>query len=200
MSAGPRLDARVSRSHFPRAERPHCGIRGARSETMNKELIELLLPVALTHLVAFLIFIWLLKVFAIGPILRLLDERRQRIATQFDDLQKSEKRVAQLKDEYAEHLQKIDEEARKRMLEEVSRGRRIAEEIATNARTESVQIIEKARSNVEIQLEQARLQLKDEIVGMVIEATERLIQERLDDAKHRELVGAFVDEIQKRTS
>ncbi|MBN1868374.1 F0F1 ATP synthase subunit B [Candidatus Sumerlaeota bacterium] len=165
---------------------------------MNSELITLLLPVAFTHLVAFLIFIWLLKIFAVGPILRLLDERRQRIATQFDDLQKAEKRVASLKDEYAEHLQKIDEEARKRMLEEVSRGRRIAEEIALKARTDSVEIIEKARSNVQIQLEQARLELKEEIIAMVIEATERLIQERLDEAKHRELVGAFVDEIQKR--
>ena len=167
---------------------------------MDPVLIKTLLPVALTHLVAFLIFIWLLKVFAVDPILRLLDERRNRIAAQFDELQKSEKRVASLKDEYSEHLQKIDEEARKRMLEEVNRGRRIAEEIALNARTEAVEIIEKAHSNVKIQIEQARLQLKQDVIEMVMAATERLINEKLDDAKHRELVGAFVDEIEKKTS
>ena len=42
---------------------------------MVSTLVQTLLPVLLTHLVAFLIFIWLLAKFALGPVLSLLDER-----------------------------------------------------------------------------------------------------------------------------
>ncbi|NQU41667.1 F0F1 ATP synthase subunit B [bacterium] len=165
---------------------------------MDAELIQNLLPVALTHLLAFIIFIFLLQRLAVGPILRLLDERREKIASQFDDIDVSEKRVASLREEYEKKLQEIDEEARKRTLEEVNRGKRIAEEIAENARSEASGIIESAKANIQIQIDKARSELKDEIVSLALAASERLIRERLDEEKQRELVGRFITELEEK--
>lgn len=159
--------------------------------------MERLLPVVLTHLACFLAFLWLLNRFAVKPVLRLLDERRERIASKFDQIANSEKRIEALKEEYEDHLKKIDEEARKRMLEEVNRGRRIAEEIAENARVEAGRIVEKARANTQLELDQAREQLKDEVVAITIAAAEKLLRERLDDHKHREMVASFIDQMQQ---
>lgn len=165
---------------------------------MNPDLIQRLLPMALTQLVAFLFFIWLLKHFALEPVLKLLDERREKIAKEFDQIAASEKRVQALKDEYEEHLKKIDEEARKRTMEEVARGRRIAEEITEKARIEASEIIEKARSKLQLEVDQAKIRLKDDIVRMTIDATEKLLREKLDDARHQQLVRNFVEELERR--
>jgi F-type H+-transporting ATPase subunit b len=161
------------------------------------EMMEIV-PIALTHLVAFLIFIWLLKKFAIGPVSKVLDERREKIAEDFNQIDASQKSVAVLKEEYETRLAEIDEEARKHTIEETNRARRIAEEIAENARAEAAQIIESARANVEIQIDKARVALKDEIVALTLAATERLIRERVDDSRHRQMVGAFIQELEKR--
>ncbi|HUT25147.1 MAG TPA: ATP synthase F0 subunit B, partial [Sumerlaeia bacterium] len=110
-----------------------------------------LLPIALTHLAGFLLFIWVIKKYAVGPVMGVLDERRERIASQFDQVDAAEKRVTALRDEYEKRIEGIDEEAHRRMTEEVNRGRRIAEEIAENARREAANIIQSTRSNIQIQ-------------------------------------------------
>jgi F-type H+-transporting ATPase subunit b len=165
---------------------------------MNPELIQTLLPVAITHLVVFLLFVWLLKIWAVGPVLKLIDERRDKISGQFDQVAAAEKRVAGLKDEYDGRILKIDEEARKRMLEEINNGRRIAEEISDNARLEANQIVEKARLKLQLEVDQARIQLKNDIIATTLSATERLLREKLTDSKNRDLVAAFVEEMERK--
>jgi F-type H+-transporting ATPase subunit b len=165
---------------------------------MDADLIQRLLPIALTHLVAFLCFIFLLNYFAVKPILRLLDERREKIATQFDQIANSEKRVTALREDYEKRLRDIDDEARKRVLEEINKGKRVAEEIAEKARADAAEAIEKAKTTVQIQVDKARVELKEEVITLALAAAERLIHERLDDAKHRELVGAFIQELGAR--
>lgn len=154
-----------------------------------------LLPIALTHLAGFLLFIWVIKKYAVGPVMGVLDERRERIASQFDQVDAAEKRVTALRDEYEKRIEGIDEEAHRRMTEEVNRGRRIAEEIAENARREAANIIQSTRSNIQIQIDQARVQIKDEVIALTLAAAEKMIKERLDTAKHREMIGAFIDEL-----
>jgi F-type H+-transporting ATPase subunit b len=157
-----------------------------------------LLPIALTHLVGFLGFLWVIKKFAVGPVMDVLDERRDKIAGEFDKIGVEQKRIENLREEYEAHLREIDEEARKRVQEEVTRGRRIAEEMVENARSEASEVLEKARANTQLQIEQARQELKDEVIAMTLAATERLIQERLDEPKHREMVSAFIEELEQR--
>jgi F-type H+-transporting ATPase subunit b len=154
---------------------------------------------ALTQLAAFLIFIWLLKHFAMQPVLRLLDDRREKIASEFNQIAVSEKRISALKEEYEDRLRKIDEEARKRSTEEVNRGRRIAEEIVENARQEAAAIVEKARAKLQLEVDQARVRLKEEIVHLTLDATERLLGEELDEAKHHHLVRSFVDDLERQS-
>lgn len=166
---------------------------------MDPVLIQQLLPIALTHLVAFLVFIWLLNKFAVKPVLRLLDERRDRIANQFDQIAASEKRVAALREEYEQKIQDINEEARKRVAEEVNKGKRTADEIAEKARAEASDIVDKAKANIQVQVDKARTELKEEIVNMAISAAERLLREQLDEQKHRELVGSFIQEMESKS-
>lgn len=165
---------------------------------MDPELIQKLIPTVLTHLAAFLVFVWLLKHFALNPILGLLDERRNKIAKEFDQIATSEKRANGLKEEYEDKLRKIDEEARKRGQEEVARAKRIASEIEENAHNEASGIVAQARAKLDMEMEAARIQLKEEIVNITIDATQRLLKEKMDDAHHRQLVTAFINDLEKQ--
>jgi len=71
----------------------------------------------------------------------------------------------------------------------------VAEEIGEKARADAAEVIEKAKANVQIQIDKARVELKEEIIALSLAAAERLIHERLDDARHRQLVGAFIQEL-----
>ncbi len=61
----------------------------------------------LTHAVGFIIFFWVMKKFAWGPLLNLLDERRQKIADSFKEIDDKGAATDKLKGEYEDKLKNI---------------------------------------------------------------------------------------------
>jgi F-type H+-transporting ATPase subunit b len=78
------------------------------------------------------------------------------------------------------------------MQEAVKRGESIAGELEANARDKAGQFLERAEGELEREVRTARLQLREKTVDMAIAAAEKIIQEELDDQKHRKLVEDFI--------
>jgi F-type H+-transporting ATPase subunit b len=151
----------------------------------------------LTHLVGFVITVWILKKFAWKPLLNLMEERRNRIAGEFDEIEQEKAKVAELTSEYEGKLRDIDNERRAKLVEAVNEGKKIAEEMKATARDEAKDIVTKAKGELERDVAKARVQLKDDMIAATITAAEKLIGERLDDAKHREMIGRYIDDLEK---
>ena len=151
----------------------------------------------LTHAVGFLITLWILKKFAWGPLLALLEERRSRIADEFQKIDDEKEKVARLTADYEAKLKDIESERRVKIVEAVNEGKKVAEEIRDAARQEAKQIQVRARSELERDVAKAKVQLKQEMVLITMTAAEKIINEKLDDAKHRELIGSFIDNVEK---
>ena len=66
-----------------------------------------------THILGFLIFVWILKKYAWGPLLGLMEERRNKIAGEFKQIEKEKADVAALTNDYQKKLKEIDNERRR---------------------------------------------------------------------------------------
>ena len=150
----------------------------------------------LTHMVGFLIAFFILKKYAWKPILKLLDDRRQNIADEFSEIETKKQETEALLLEYETRLKKIEEEARAKMNESVAEGQKIAAEIKADAQGEARSIINRAKSELERDVVKARAQLKQDLVGMTLNATERLLRERVDEKANRKLIERFLDEVE----
>lgn len=155
------------------------------------------LPQLVTHAVGFLITFLLLKKYAWAPLLKLMEDRRNKIADEFKAIEDEKVKVDSLTAEYEGKLKDIDTERRQKLVEAVDEGKKIAEELKAQARDEAKSITEKAKGEIERDVAKARVALKDDMVAMTMTATEKIIRERLDDAKHRELIGSFIDNLEK---
>lgn len=151
----------------------------------------------LTHVIAFLIMLWVLKKFAWKPFLGILEQRRAQIQSDFDAAAAKRREAEEAADRYTARLKDIENEKRARIQEGIGEGRKIAEEIREDARTESKKIIDKARADIERDIAKAQVELKEKIVGMTMAATERIIRHSLDTEGHRRLVTGFIDELEK---
>ncbi|MCX7013119.1 MAG: F0F1 ATP synthase subunit B [Candidatus Sumerlaeota bacterium] len=156
------------------------------------------IAVMLSQALAFLCFYWILKKYAWGPIVRLIDDRNEKIEEGFRRAEAAEKQAGELRAEYEAHMRRIEDEAREKIQAAVNEGRRVAGEINDNARAEARRIEEKARQIAELEFAKARIALKDEIVRLTLEASEKLLRERLSDASHRRLVEDFVEEMSRQ--
>jgi F-type H+-transporting ATPase subunit b len=154
------------------------------------------IPQVITHLVGFVIAVLILKRFAWKPILNLLEERRQRIKDNFDEIESKHAEADRLNEEYQAKLREIDAEARKRLTAAVAEGEKIAARIKEDSRNEAKDMITKAQADLERDVAKARVALKGDMVDMALAATEKMIMEKLDEQKHRDMIGRFIDELE----
>ncbi len=150
-----------------------------------------------TVIFCFLLVYWVLKRYAYGPILSIIDERRDKIQADLKEAADLRDKVDQDQKDYEERLRNIQEEARQEMQKLINEGKGIADTIREKARQDASAILEKAEKNIQFEMEKARAVLKEEVVDMTIRATEQLIKERLDDSKHKELIGDFLSRIER---
>ena len=153
----------------------------------------------LTHVVGFLIALFVLKKFAWKPILQMLDDRRQKIADEFADIEAQKTKTGALLKEYEDRLQKIEDEARARMTASVAEGQKIAAQVKADAQVEARGILTRAQADLERDVEKARAELKESMVAMTLGATEKLLRERLDKSANRKLIEQFLNEVETVT-
>jgi len=155
------------------------------------------LPQLLTHAVGFLITVWILKRFAWGPLMALLEERRKKIADEFQAIEEEKNKVNQLAADYEAKLRNIDAERRAKLVEAVNEGKKIAQKIEADARTKAQEIHAKAKGDIEREVAKAKVQLKNDMVTITMTAAEKILKEKLDDTKDRELIGRFIESVEK---
>jgi F-type H+-transporting ATPase subunit b len=159
---------------------------------MNFEIQQIL-----THALGFLIFVWILKRFAWGPLLSLMEERRNKIAGEFQEIDRQKAEVAKVTSEYEAKMKEIDNERRAKIVEAVKEGKEVAAEIKSHAMDEARTMQEKAKADLQRDVAQAKVQLRDEMISMTMTAAEKVVREKMDDRKHRDLIGRYIDELGK---
>jgi len=148
----------------------------------------------LTQALGFLILLFILKKIAWKPLLSLLDERREKITSEFQTIDRTKSELLRLEQDYKARLADIDALARQRIQEAISEGQRISVEIQEKAREESKNILNKAKENIELEVAKARVELRNQVATLAIKAAEKLIKVELTEERHKRLVTEFIDE------
>lgn len=152
-------------------------------------------PVILTQAVGFIVVLLLLKKYAWGKLLQFIDKRRETIEGEFAEIDRGKEEVEQLKNNYEKELSNIEETRRAAIQEAGKEAGELANNIKDEARQETVAMRQKAEQDIQLEVNKANVQLRDEMVNAVITTTEKLIKERLDDDKHRRLISDFLSEV-----
>jgi F-type H+-transporting ATPase subunit b len=142
----------------------------------------------LVQLITFGLAFLVLKRYAFGPIIKVLNERRQTI-----------EQGVRLGEEMQKDRAKLDQEVEKRLHAARARadeiiatandtGRQAVREAEDKARTKAAGIIEAAEARIVQDTARARRQLEKELVGLVADATEAIIEEKVDAKKDVQLI------------
>ncbi len=146
--------------------------------------------------VSFIILLLLMRIFVWRRVFKMLDKRKEKIASDLSKIDKDKENATSLKAEYDARLRLVDVEAQKLIQAAAQEGRRITEEIRQKAREEGHEIVENARKAVQFELEKARKELKEELVDITIKAAENLIGEKLTVEQDKKIVEDFLQKIE----
>jgi F-type H+-transporting ATPase subunit b len=147
-----------------------------------------------TQIVGFLLVLWILGKYAWPPVLGFIEERQKKIAGDLEHARAENERAMKLRAEYEQELKTIDAKARARIQEATSEGQRVASEIKAGAQKDVTQRLQRLQGEIELEREKAMLALKQDLVRMTIEATEKILKEKLDEKTQRRLLDDFIGE------
>lgn len=143
-------------------------------------------------IVTFLIVLFVLRWKAWGPILALVEEREKQIAGSIEAAKReraeAEKLLAEQKTAIAEARREAQEMLRRNQ-QEVERFR---EELMAKSRKEADEAKASALREIEEQKLKAVAEVKAIAVDLSLEVATKLINERMDDTRHRALAEQFV--------
>jgi len=151
----------------------------------------------LSQCIAFLVLAFALKKFAYGPVLQVLEDRKQRIAEGVENADKIKAELASTQ----EAKDQILSEANAKAQSLIDEARAAAEKVGAAKEQESVkqaeEIIRKAREATEADRDKMMAELKVEIGRLVVETTAKVSgkvltvddQQRLIDEANKELAA-----------
>jgi F-type H+-transporting ATPase subunit b len=149
----------------------------------------------LTQILGFLILMWMLRKFAWGPVLAMLEARREKIAGQFREAEKRQADAEALRAKYEQEMKSVEAIARQRMQESIAEGQKVAAEIKAQANVEATQRLERAADEIAREREKAKEILKEQIISLSVRSAEKILRQKLDDPAQRKLAGEFIDEV-----
>jgi F-type H+-transporting ATPase subunit b len=159
----------------------------------SNPLIQVTPGLMIWTIVCFLIALFVLKRYAFGPIQKLIDDRRDRIAQAVEEadnarvearglLEQHRALIGQAKSESAEILA----EARKVSEAQMARVREEAE-------VERQRRMEETRKQIDAETARAIDQIRNEVADLTVEATERVVGKVLDAEDQRRLIDEAID-------
>jgi F-type H+-transporting ATPase subunit b len=138
-----------------------------------------------SQVISFLIVAFLLKKFAYNPIIKVLEERRQQIATSLSNAEKIKQELAQTEASRQQILTQANTQANKLIEEARAAAAKVQETETQRAIAAAEQIIVKAREAAALDRERMVQDLKKEIGQLVVRTTAQVAGKVLsmDDQK-----------------
>jgi F-type H+-transporting ATPase subunit b len=146
-------------------------------------------------LITFVLFIFLIKQFAWGPILSALAERELNIKK---SLEAAEKALAQAKDvaeQNARMLHQAEQDAHRIRREAAEQAEVMRAAMVEKAKAEAEKLIADARKAIAIEQKAAFEKLRAEVSALVIMAAEKVLRSEINAEKNKKLVEDFVGKL-----
>ncbi|RKZ12742.1 ATP synthase F0 subunit B, partial [bacterium] len=119
-----------------------------------------ILRLLVTNVVAFGLFVFLLRKWAWGPLIAMLDERKDKIQGDFATAEGKVAEAEQLRADFAGKLAEIKGLEREKLQEAAKRGEDLAARLEAEAREKASNILGKGESELEREVASARSELR----------------------------------------
>lgn len=147
--------------------------------------------------ISFGVFLLLMWKVALGPLLNILDRRRETIE---ENLKKAEEAREEAEKLFAEYQRKLDEakrEAQAIIQEGRELGEKLKTEIVEEARREAEAIREKTLRSLELEREKAIQELRDKAAELSVEIASRILKRTISVEENMEIIQDALKEVSK---
>lgn len=146
----------------------------------------------IAQIINFIIILLVLSRWVFPPIMRILEQRRQRIQDSLAEAERVRKEAAAERAQYQQQLAEERQRTAGELARAAQQGQQVREEIIGAAERERETILATARREADGIREQAVADARRQIVDLAILAAQRVVGGSMDESRQRQLVNEFL--------
>ncbi|WP_416147761.1 F0F1 ATP synthase subunit B [Salipaludibacillus sp. HK11] len=147
------------------------------------------------QLVAFLFLLFLLKKFAFGPIMDMMEKRENHVADQIASAEKNRKDAEKYLAEQREAIQAARQEAKEIVENSKIMSDQQAKDVLKDARNEAERMKQAAISEINTEKEQAISALREQVSTLSVLVASKVIEKELDEKEQERLIQETLREV-----
>jgi len=147
--------------------------------------------------ITFLILLVILRVIAWKPLVGALTQREKTIAEALEKAEMAREQAEMLLEENNRRLAQAEHEAQKIIRAGKEAADKARSELLEKTHQDTRRMVEQAKAEIQREKEAAIVALRDEVADLAVKAASKIIDEHLDEERHRKLVDKFIQELPK---
>jgi F-type H+-transporting ATPase subunit b len=147
--------------------------------------------------IVFVILGWITMRYIWPPLIKAIEERQRKIADGLASSEKAEKSLAEAKASATDIIKEARVQANKIVEQANRRSNELVEEARGTARAEGQRLLADARSEVTVESNRAREQLRREVALIAVAGAGKLLGREIDARAHADLLEKLALEIER---
>ncbi len=160
-------------------------------------MLEINPGLAIWTIVTFVLLVIVLRSFAWKPLLEALNKREEHVRSSLERAEYAKQEAERILNENRIQLAKAESEAQRILTEGRALGEKLKNEIVDQANQQSRRMIDQAKHEIERDKDAALSELRSEVASLAIKAAEKILDETLDENRHRKIVDAYLKDLPK---
>ncbi|CAM3344382.1 MULTISPECIES: F0F1 ATP synthase subunit B [Saccharibacillus] len=146
-------------------------------------------------LLAFLILYWLLSRYAIGPLMSVMEKRRELVLGQLNEASATREEAAAYVEQQKEALQQARKDAYDIIEQSRQTSGKQADQLIAQAKEESVRLKDEALRDIESEKNKAMAALRGEVGRVSVQIASKLIEKEIDEKSNEGLVDQYLKDV-----
>jgi len=158
------------------------GSLGINGSTLIAQVVNVAILFGLLYLVAY------------KPIMRMLDERSNKIKESMENTEHIKQQAERAEEEASRRIEEAAKEGQEAIARAMRTGDEVRQEAQQKARSEGEALIARAKSEIQRERDESIDQLRGEFADITIQAAGKVIDRTLDRKAHRDIIDKVLKE------
>lgn len=146
-------------------------------------------------ILSFLLLVWLLSKTAWGPLMKMMEDRRNHIESMLALAENERQQAEKIKGEYQAEMRKARQEAQEVIAKATKVSENRASEILAASHEEVEKIKKSALLDIERERDRAIAEVKAQVADLSVLVAEKIIRQKLDMNGQGKLIEQFIQEV-----
>jgi len=149
----------------------------------------------IAQILNFIVLLWVLAKFAYKPLIKAMDDRRNRIINDLDTAEQTRLDAEALKAQYVEQLSNARQEATDIVDKANKVAQNLHDEFMEQARAEKDAMMATAKERIEQDKQQALVDIRTQVIALSTQIASKVVNQKLNSAEDQKLVADATDKI-----